>query len=414
MTEQDIPMNQSVAADVTDEDIEISMIDVLTQLAYRKWLIAKVTGAATLIGLILCFALPVKYVASTKLMTPQQSLPATALLSQLSASGTGSLAALAGGGLSALKDPNAIYLGLLASRPVEDAIIHQFSLDTAYRAKDMTEARKKLAENTAISSEKVAGFIDLSVTDNDKKRVAQIANAYTDELRKLMKSMAVTEASQRRVFYEEQLNQAQETLVTAELGFLQVQQKKGLVEPDAQAKAMIESITALRAKVDAQEVRVQALRSYTTEQNPELQLAERELASLQGEVAQMAQRSHSAGFSDLGLADVPGAGMDYLRAEHELKYRQALFDLLLKQYDAAKLDEAREGAIIQVVEPAIEPEKRASPKRAILLLTCTAVGFVAACFLALLLWIRERSMSDPEAWRKWHKLSGALSGNPVE
>ena len=180
MTEQDIPMNQSVAADVTDEDIEISMIDVLTQLAYRKWLIAKVTGAATLIGLILCFALPVKYVASTKLMTPQQSLPATALLSQLSASGTGSLAALAGGGLSALKDPNAIYLGLLASRPVEDAIIHQFSLDTAYRAKDMTEARKKLAENTAISSEKVAGFIDLSVTDNDKKRVAQIANAYTD------------------------------------------------------------------------------------------------------------------------------------------------------------------------------------------------------------------------------------------
>jgi len=414
MTEQDIPMNQSVAADVTDEDIEISMIDVLTQLAYRKWLIAKVTGAATLIGLILCFALPVKYVASTKLMTPQQSLPATALLSQLSASGTGSLAALAGGGLSALKDPNAIYLGLLASRPVEDAIIHQFSLDTAYRAKDMTEARKKLAENTAISSEKVAGFIDLSVTDNDKKRVAQIANAYTDELRKLMKSMAVTEASQRRVFYEEQLNQAQETLVTAELGFLQVQQKKGLVEPDAQAKAMIESITELRAKVDAQEVRVQALRSYTTEQNPELQLAERELASLQGEVAQMAQRSHSAGFSDLGLADVPGAGMDYLRAEHELKYRQALFDLLLKQYDAAKLDEAREGTIIQVVETAIEPDRKTSPKRAMLLLICTAVGFVSGCFLALLLWMRERSMSDPEASKKWFLLKRALHGKPVE
>ena len=414
MTEENILMNQPVAADVIDEDIEISLLDVLTQLAYRKRLIAMVTGSAMLIGVILCFVLPAKYEAATKIMTPQQSLPATALLSQLSASGTGSLAALAGGGLSALKDPNAIYIGLLASRPVADAIIHRFSLDKAYHAENMTEARKKLAENTVISSEKVAGFIDLSVTDKDKKRAAEIANAYTEELRKLMKSMAVTEASQRRVFYEEQLNQAQEALVTAELAFLQVQQKKGLVEPDAQAKAMIESITALRAKVDAQEVRVQALRSYTTEQNPELQLAERELASLQGEVAQMAQRSHSAGFSDLGLADVPGAGMDYLRAEHELKYRQALFDLLLKQYDAAKLDEAREGAIIQVVEPAIEPEKRASPKRAILLLTCTAVGFVAACFLALLLWIRERSMSDPEAWRKWHKLSGALSGNPVE
>jgi uncharacterized protein involved in exopolysaccharide biosynthesis len=229
-----------------------------------------------------------------------------------------------------------------------------------------------------------------------------------------MKNMAVTEASQRRLFYEEQLNQAQETLVAAELAFLQVQQKKGLVEPDAQAKAMIESITALRAKVDAQEVRVQALRSYTTEQNPELQLAERELASLQGEVAQMAQRSHSAGFSDLGLADVPGAGMDYLRAEHELKYRQALFDLLLKQYDAAKLDEAREGTIIQVVEPAIEPERKTSPKRAVLLLICTTVGFVAGCFLALLLWMQERSMSDPEASKKWLLLKRALHGNPVK
>jgi tyrosine-protein kinase Etk/Wzc len=388
---------------------DFAMLDVLTQLIYRKWLIAKATGITLGLGLVLCLVLPVRYTAVTKLMPPQQSpSSASLLMSQLTNSGTGSLAALAGGGLG-LKNPNDLYVGLLNSRPVADAIIQKFNLAQIYRAKDMTAAREKLAKYTAITSLK-EGFIEVAVSDKDKKRAAQMANAYTDELRTLTKSLAVTEASQRRLFFEEQLKQAKEALVSAELAFQQVQQKKGLVQLDAQAKSMIEGFAELRAKVAAKEVEVQAVRSYSTESNPELQLAEQELSSLQAEASRIGQSNHSPGFAGMGLADVPGAGLEYLRADHELRYRQALFDLLLKQYDAARLDEAKDAAIIQVVEPAIEPDRKSSPKRAPIMVLCAIVGFLAGCILAIALWWRELLRFDPIASRRLEELNRALTG----
>jgi tyrosine-protein kinase Etk/Wzc len=388
---------------------EASLIDVLAQLAYRKWLIAKVTGIAMLAGVALCFLLPVRYTATTKIMPPQQTQSAASLLmSQLTSVGGGSLAAIAGGGLG-LKNPNDIYVGLLTSRPVADAIIEKFGLLSAYHAKDMTAARKKLADSTQVASEK-NGFIAISVTDKGKTRVAEMANAYTAELRDLTQKLAVTEASQRRLFYEDQLKQAKDALVSAQLAFQQVQQQKGLVELDAQAKAMIEGLAALRAQVAAKQVEVQALRTYSTEHNPDMQLAERELASLQAEEARLQQRSSSPGIAGLGLGNVPVAGLEYLRAEHELAYRQALFDMLMKQYDAAKLDEAKEAAIIQVVEPAIEPDRKSSPKRALILLLFTFLGLFAGCILALILWWKHLAQFDPATSKRLEELRFALTG----
>ncbi len=283
-----------------------SLIDVLTQLAYRKSLIAKAAGIGMFTGVVFSLLWPVQYTAVTKLMPPQQN-PSTAslLMNQLTSTGAGPLAALAGGGLGSLKNPNDIYIGLLNSRPIADAIIRRFGLKSLYHAKDMTAARKRLAGYTAVASEK-NGFIAVSVTDEDKQRAAAMANAYTEELRVLTKTLAVTEASQRRLFYEEQLNLARESLLKAEVSFQQVQQSRGLVQLDAQAKAMIEGLALLRAQVTAKEVEVQALRSYSTEHNPDLELAEHELLSLRGEAAALKQRNHSSGFSDVGLSDIPG------------------------------------------------------------------------------------------------------------
>ncbi len=392
----------------TSHHDEVSLIEVFTQLAYRKQLIAKITGAAILLGLVLAFALPVRYTATTKLMPPQQTQSSASLMmSQLTAAGGGSLAALAGGSLG-LKSPNDIYIGLLTSRPIADSIISRFDLMKEYRSRDMTEARKDLADFTQVTSEK-NGFISVSVTDKDKKRVAAMTNAYIEELRTLTKTLAVTEASQRRLFYEDQLKQTKEALISAELAFQQVQQRKGLVQLDAQAKAMIEGLAALRAQVSAKQVEVQALRSYSTERNPDLELAERELTTLQSEVGQLEQRNHSPGSAELGLQDVPSAGMEYLRADHEVRYRQALFDLLIKQYDAARLDEAKDAAIIQVVEPAIEPDKKTSPKRALIMLLFTIAGvFLAGCISLLILWWTEFIKADPDASRQIEGLKSAL------
>jgi uncharacterized protein involved in exopolysaccharide biosynthesis len=387
-----------------------SLIEVLTQLARRKHLIAKGAAVGMLVGVFLSLVLPVRYTAVTTLMPPQQTpSTATMLMNQLTTGGGASpLAALAGGSMG-LKNPNDIYIGLLNSRPIADAIIRHFGLATLYRAKDMTAARQKLANNTVVASEK-NGFLTVSVTDKDKQQAAAMANAYTEELRVLTKTLAVTEASQRRLFYEEQLKQAKESLIDAEVSFQQVQQSKGLVELDAQAKAMIEGLALLRAQVAAKEVEVQALRSYSTEHNPNLELAERELSSLRGEAAQLEQRNHSSGFTDLGLGDVPGAGMAYLRAEHEVKYRQTMFDLLIKQYDAARLDEAKDAAIIQVVEPAIAPDRKSSPKRALIVVCFTVAGVLAGCLLVPLLCWKQYAQSDPRTASQLSALRHAVTG----
>ena len=401
------PQNAASTAQPAGMEQGITWITILTELARRKSLIARVTGVAILLGIVLALLLPAEYTATTKIMPPQQSpSAATVIMSQMTGGAAGSLAALAGGGLG-LHSPNDIYIGLLQSRPVADAIIGQFDLERLYHAKDMTATRKILAERTVISSEK-SGLIAISVNDRDKKRVANMAKAYVDGLRNLTKSLAVTEASQRRAFYEEQLNSAKDALVLAENDFQQVEQKKGLISLDAQAKSMIESLALLRAQVAAKEVQVEALRSYSTEQNPEVQLAEKELGALQGEQSRFEQRNHSSGFADMGLADVPNAGLDYLRAQHEVLYRQTLLDLLVKQYDAARLDEAKEVAVIQVVDQATEPDRRSSPHRTIIVLILAGWGIIVGCiWVALERW-NEGMKANPATARRLEALKDAM------
>jgi tyrosine-protein kinase Etk/Wzc len=411
MTERDsysgrsaAPVEEFNVSETPGAVAEISVIEIITRLSLQKWLIAKVVVAAVFLGGIVCFVLPVRYTATTKIMPPQQAAPAAAILmNQLVSAGSGSLAAAAGMGLG-LKSPNDIYVGLLTSRPIADAIIEQFGLAKVYHATDMTSARKKLAGRTEIESEK-NGFISIAVADGDKVRAAQIANAYTKGLRELTKTLAVTEASQRRLFYEEQLAQAKSGLVAAELSFQQVQQNKGLIQLDGQARTMIEGVARMRAEVAAKEVELQALRSYSTDRNPEVELAERELSSMQTEVAQMEQKRRSSGFADLGLGDVPGAGMDYLQAEHELKYKQTVFDLLVKQYDMARLDESKDAVIIQVVETAIPPDRRSSPQRRLIVTLFAVVGLLAACSYVLLHAALQR---DPELSRSLEVLKATF------
>jgi uncharacterized protein involved in exopolysaccharide biosynthesis len=386
---------------------EVSVIEILTNLALRKRLIATVTGAALLVGVAISLLLPVRYTAATRIMTPQPTPSAANLLaSQFARIGADSLSALGGGGGLGIKNPNDIYIALLGSRPVSDAIIARFDLTKEYRSKNMTAARKTLAKNTAIASEK-SGLIAISATNRDKNRAAQIANAYTEELRNLTRTLAVTEASQRRVFYEEQLKRAKDDLVSAEFALRQIEQKKGVVLPDAQAKAVIAGLAEIQAKASAKQVELEALRSYSTERNPDVQLAEREVSSLRAETERMQQSAQSSHSADLGLKDMAGSGLDYLNAQHELEYRQILFDMLLKQYDAARLDESKDAPIVQVVEPAIPPDQKSWPPRAIIIVLLTVLAFVFACAYALM---NEFIAHRPEAARSLAGLRAALRG----
>jgi capsule polysaccharide export protein KpsE/RkpR len=382
----------------------VALIDFLTTLAERKHFIAAVVGIATVFGVATSLLLPARYTATTTLMTPQQTQSLSGLLMNqlVSSNNTTSLAAIVGG--AGLKSPNDIYIGLLRSRPIADALVQRFSLRNVYSTTNLTGARKVLAANTKTVSEN-SGLLAVSVTDHDKNRAAEMANAYVEELRTLTKMLALMEASQRKSFYDEQLTHAKDDLITAEVSFRQVQKTKGVVELDAQAKAMIAGLADLHAQVASKEVKLQSLRSYSTEGNPEVQLAENELSSLRAQVSQWEGKSQSPGSSNMGLQDVAGAGLDYLRAQHELQYRQTLFDLLLKQDDAARLDEARNPAVIQVVEVAVPPERKSSPHRVLVIILFGFVGFLVS---SLWLLVSDRIRSNPDVFHSLVQLKSVL------
>jgi tyrosine-protein kinase Etk/Wzc len=386
-----------------NEIYQYTMLEFLIQFARRKWLIAKITAFTLAIGLVLCFALPNRYTAVTRIMPPKQSQSMAGLL--LNQTGLGALAQA--NGASLLSDPNSMYVGLLKSRPVADEIIRIYNLQGVYGAKDMTEARSKLKEYTSIVSEP-STLISISVTDRDKKRAADMANSYTEQLRALSKTISLTEASKRRAFFEQQLQTQKETLVEAEATLQQVQQSKGLVRPDVQAGMLITGVAALRGQIAAKEVELNALRSFSTEHNSDVQLAEHELAGMRTQAQQMEDHDRPAGSSDIALKDVPKASLDYVRAQREVQYHQAFFDVLLRQFEGAKLDEAREAAVIQVVESAVVPDHKSSPKRFALLAISLFIGLFLGCLSTMVLQRLEQEQMDPEGSVALQRLKVAL------
>lgn len=366
-----------------------------TALALRKRFIAKLTLSALLIGSVAAFLLPNRYTATVKILPPQQTQSsAAALLTSLSGSGIGSLASAAGKDLG-IKNPNDLYVGMLKTRPIADALIQRFDLQTEYKSKDMTAARAELADQTSIVSGK-EGFITVSVVDKQKKRAAEIANGYIQELRNMTQRLALTEASQQRLFYEQQLKQAKDELANAEIDLKLAQQKSGVIQLDAQAKSIIEEIGQARALIAAKRVEVQSLRSFATDGNPDVQLAQHELSAMQAELSRLEKQSGAPDSYEVALKDVPAAGVEYVRKMRELKYRETLYELLAKQYEMARLDEAKTAAVIQVVEPATEPDRKSSPQRTLFVLLSAMAGCFVACLLVLAQTWRERVNADPQ------------------
>ena len=376
--EPDAPVEApDTATEQQDARFGLFLVEVLTVFASQKRLIAMVAGIGMMAGVALSFLLPTEYTSTGRIMPPQQTQSSSAMLmNQLV--GAGGLVPSSGSALLGLRNPNEIYIGMLNSRTIADAIINEFGLKDVYRAADLQATREKLARYTSIVSEK-SGMISISVTDRDRTRAARMANAYIEYLRSLTKTMAVTEASQRRVFYEDQLKNAKSNLVSAEFQFRQVQLRKGVIQPEAQGRALIAELADLQARIAAKQVELQAQRSFSTENNPEVQLLESQLVSMRQEQTRLQHGNVAAGDAAMALHDLAGSGLDYLDAAHELAYRQTLFDLLIKQYDSARLDEAKEAAIIQVVDSPAPPERHSSPRRLLIIILFTVLGALSGC-----------------------------------
>jgi tyrosine-protein kinase Etk/Wzc len=386
---QEEPIGSNSGIDRSAPKTEMSVLDVLALLAGEKRFLAIFVLVALVLATVVAFLLPVRYEAKIVMLPPQQnSSVGSALLGQLSNTGSlGALASLAGGSLG-IKNPADMYVSLLTTRTVEDALIQRFDLMGEYRKKRMSDTRKELENRTTAVAGAKDGLIRLSVEDHDPKRAADLANAYVEEFRKLSASLAITEAARRRLFFEQQLQQAKDNLTTAEEAMRETQQSTGVLQIDSQARALIESAAILRGQVVAKQVQIQSMRSFAAEDNPMLVLAKQELAALQAQLDRVAGSQQDAG-SDIVLSKgrVTGAGLEYLRRLRDLKYQETVFELLAKQFEIAKLDEAREGSIVQVVDAAVPPDKKSSPYR---LLIVGSVGFFSFFLAAFWIVLQER------------------------
>jgi tyrosine-protein kinase Etk/Wzc len=391
---------------ITKNYDEISLLDLLIILAERKRTILWVTVTFALLATAISLILPKRYTASVVLLPPQQnSSMGSAIASQLG--NLGGMAALAGGGLG-LKNPNDMIVAELKSRTVEDAMVQHFGLMQEYHQRLLSDTRKVLEKYATVDGSGKDGLIRISVEDRDPNRAAELANGYVDQFRKLSEHLAITEASQRRLFFEQQLQQAKDNLANAEEALKQTEQKTGLIQLDSQARALIESAAALRAEIAAKEVQIESMRTFATGENAQLIQAQQELDGLRTQLAKLGgSESIDAGLM-MPKGQVPEAGLEYVRKLRDVKYYETIFDILARQFEIAKLDEAKEGALIQVVDAAIPPDRRSFPKRALIVLGATGVGFFIGIFFVLVKTGLKRMEDSPEAGRKLFHLRNLL------
>jgi uncharacterized protein involved in exopolysaccharide biosynthesis len=376
-------------ADDFDDGPSVSLVDLLTWLGEGKKVIAAVTVAAAVVSVGVSLAMPNIFTARTSLLpsnSQQQGGGSAAALAAL-----GSLGGLAGG-LGA-KTPDELYVNLLRSDSVQRALDARFELRKRYDIETYEVLRGTLPKYIKITADKKSGVITVEVDDEDPKFAADLANAHAGEISKLLSRLAVSEAQQRRVFFEQQLKDTKENLIRAEQALRDVQEKSGMVVLDKQAEAIIEAVAQLKTRIAEREIRLKVMRTSTTAENPDVRLLVSELAALRTELARMESRSPATadkeGNIDIPIGKLPSAGLEYVRAMREVKFQETMLGSMLRQFEVAKLDEAKDAPALQQVDVAEPPDRKSKPKRATIV-----VGSTLAAFLLMVGWTLWRRYSE--------------------
>lgn len=360
-----------------DDGPGISLFELAAMLAARWRLLAGATVVAALVGFGVATLIPKWYTATTVILPPQQQQSsAAAAISQL-----GALAGLAGG-LASVKSPADQYVALMQSTTISDRIIDRFKLQQVYDKEFRQDTRKKLSQNVRISAGKKDGLLRVEVDDREPQRAASMANAYVEELRQMTNALAVSEAQQRRMFFELQLTQTKEQLAKAQATLEESGISQGALK--VEPKTAAESYARLRAQATAAEVRLQTLRRMLAENTPEVMQQEAALNALREQVRRAERQDDGRGNSD------------YINKYREFKYQEALFEIFVKQYELARVDESREGALIQVVDIAQAPERKAGPKRSLITVAAALLALFVACAYVVGAGLRRREREAQE------------------
>lgn len=308
---------------------------------------------------------------------------ASLMMAQLG--GLASLAGFSGGGTT-----GELMIGILRSNAIIDSVIDRFDLMAVYDQDIRLKMRDKVRKDILHATEDIkSGIVTVAVLDEDPERAASMANFFVENLQKKLQTLVVGEAAQRRTFFEDQLQQAFKNLGDAEDAMVQYQENSGMIAMEPQIEAILTSIASLRAQIMTKEVELSALRTYAKKDNPSLKMAQSQLKGMREELAKLEEQQKQQKITENeggvfpSIKQAPYLGVEYQRHLRNVKMATALYELMLKQLEAAKLDEAREALIVQVLDPATPPDYKFKPKRLAILVFSALLGFCLSILWAL-------------------------------
>lgn len=352
--------NQSLSEEVlpnaaTNSEAEyrtINLVKYWLLLKRHKRIVIAFALAGLLVGAVAAYTIHPKYDAIVRFLPPAPK--STAPLSLFATSNQGDH-----------------YLGLVSSRTVADDVIEHQHLKEYFHARNPSDARRRLSAISKIVVDKNQ-YVTVTVRASEPQTAVNIANEYVSALFRLDQSLAQAESDHRRDFFERPLEQEKNKLADAEEDLKRAQQKTGMVLPEAQVRLGVGAIQELKQEITVREAQLAALRTGGTEQNPQVIQLKSQIASLQGQVARMQEENGGTGAS-ASKAQLPELTMEVERKLRDVTFQQTLFEILSRQYENARLEEAYTPTI-ELVDAAVMPDEKSWPPRKLFMILGLLLG----------------------------------------
>jgi uncharacterized protein involved in exopolysaccharide biosynthesis len=381
------------------QEDEINLLDYWRVLWKRKWMIVGLVFVVVFwVGYYSYFVMPKIFESKVSILGPRDSSGGGAgLAAALAASGAGQLL----GGLMPGGGNSQVFLAILKSRTMALDLVDRFKLKEYYKAKFTEGAIRGVQGATNISVSK-EGVISVKVEDKDPKLAADIANAYIMNLDRMFSKLGTTDASRQRAFIVDRLEKTEKDLRQAEDSLRRFQERNKAIAMEGQARVAIDAAALLKGQIVAAEVQLEAIRAFATENNPQVQQQRRQIEEMKRQLAQMQYGQGLLLPSEKGtsgeqrqefqvpFAKVPELGMELIRLMREVKVQETVFTLLTQQFEQAKIAEARDTPVVQVLDKAVPAEMKSKPKTTQNMAIAGALSLFTGIFLAFFLEYVER------------------------
>jgi len=401
---QSSPAGTSLVASTVDKD-EVDFVDFLMLVLRGKGTILRFALSFMVLAALIVYVILKPTYTGEAVFLPPQGAPGSSM-TQLAGS-IGAMGAV--GALAGLKNPGDVYAGILMSRTISDALVKKFDLQNVYKVKLASDASKILTNHTKVTVGKTS-LVTIKVDDHDPRRAADLANGYLDELREQNTRLALSDAAQRRLFFQQQLEREKNSLADAEVDLKTTQEKTGLIVPINQAQVQIEEMAQIRAQIASNQVELAALRQGATEQNPQVIRLQSQIEGLRHQLEQLQNNpgKPQPGSIEFSTVKAPTLTMEYIRKQREVRYHELLFELIAKQYENARIDESRESPVLQVVDRATVPERKSGLSRTLTVLGAGVIGGIFGVLYLLLQRSIAKMKADPATASKLNELNGLL------